>query len=264
MTERVDIIFPVLNRMEFTAVSLDSVASNTQCALVGKLIIVDGGSEDGSLEYVLRRSGMLPFPCEIVRIDEKHVVSAMLAGLCKSSTPIIAKIDNDMVMPPGWLEAGLDVMGRHPELWALGMHGLFGRRDNIGNRTYECTSHIGGVGLFRREAWDGLVPSVAPYFGWTEHQHRSPWGKGWIVPALKAFPMDGLPFEPYSGLSQTYIRKGWQRDNGMYDEKERDLWSQRFPSENVATLNGEMRRLLIDHDAHDVGHEDGTDVRMFI
>jgi len=256
MTERVDILFPVLNRLEFTAISLDSVSRNTQSALVGKLIIVDGGSVDGAYEYVKKRSDHLPFPCEIMRIDEKHVVSAMLEGLRRSHTTIIAKIDNDMVMPPDWLEAGVDVMGRHQELWALGMHSLFGRRECVGNRTYESSSHVGGVGLFRREAWDGLVPTVAPYFGWTEHQHRSPWKKGWIVPAIKAFPMDGLPFEPYIGLSKTYIKNGWQRDNGVYDEKERDLWSQRFPSENVDTLNEEMRRLLIDHDAHNIGSEE--------
>lgn len=230
---KVDLFMPTCNRLEYTKVALESLLQTTDRTLVNQLILVDSRSEDGTREYlgeVLKRS--LPFSAVLLNVGERHIVNSMQAARDAAKSPVIAKIDSDSVPPPGWLPVALEVMNRNPALWALGIV----PRDNSVvpadvkvERTCESDKYVGGVGLFRREAWKDLKPEKAPYWGWTTHQYNSSWGKGWLKPYLPLFLLDQLPFEPFVGLRKRYFNLGWHRTTGGYSEAQEKCWTWKYP-----------------------------------
>jgi hypothetical protein len=151
----------------------------------------------------------------------------------------IAKIDNDTIVPPGWLPAALDIMRRYPNVDLLGIEPwtpdrkLFPRwveplspePENHWKFQPWPTSHIGGIGLFRRSAFERFgrpVPnSNDGRFGFTEWQWQHPrMVKAFIQPPLPVFLLDHLPFEPWVSLSRKYESEGVQRNVGwMYDAR---------------------------------------------
>lgn len=232
-SKKVDLFIPTYNRLEYVKVCLESVFEATDPKLVNQLIVVDGRSEDGTDKYVKDALKKSPFKSTFLSIPERHVVHAMLAAKKVSQSTIIAKIDSDTVPCPGWLGVSLDVIHRHPKLWALG---VLPRTPSVvppregERRDYRPVSHVGGVGLFRAAAWDNLMPGPAPFHGWTAHQRRSSWEKGWIRPDLPIFLLDQMPFEPFIRLRQHYFKKGWHRTNKSGRSLEwKSLWSWKFP-----------------------------------
>ena len=232
--QKVDILVPTYNRLEFTQIVLDTLVETTNPGLVGKLVIIDAGSTDGTLEYLeFWSSKKRPFKTEFHTIGDRHVVASMLKALTISGTPLIAKIDSDTVVPPGWLDACVSVMDDHPELWSLGVEARVDDDNPVsadGPRTYIESKFVGGIGLFRREAWAGAVPRLSPFQGWTEHQSKQPWKKGWISPLLRTFLLDHLPMPRFKELSERYVADGWQRLVwGSYPAAKSNLWEWKYP-----------------------------------
>lgn len=232
--EKVTLLFPTFNRLEFTKVALEALINNTNPDLVDRLLIVDTGSEDGTVEYVTKRiSAPMPFPSSFISIPEKHVVNTMLTAYEASTTPLIAKVDSDTVVPKGWLDACVSVMKRNPEFWVLGIEPFTDIKDcPPEERGGKDAEFIGGIGLFRRDAWRDLHPGTPPFFGWTEHQSRSKWKKAWLKPAMNVFLLDHLPFEPWLSLAKAYAKKKWQRPWAPYTEEISSRWEWRFPDWN--------------------------------
>ncbi len=231
---KVDILVPTYNRLEFTQIVLESLVETTNPGLVGKLIVMDAGSTDGTLEFLKTWSlKNHPLKTELHTISDRHVVASMLKALTISSTPLIAKIDSDTVVPPGWLDACLPVMEANQDLWALGVEARWDDPNPVsadGPRTYIESKFVGGIGLFRRKAWEGAVPRKAPFQGWTEHQSKQSWKKGWIAPLVRTFLLDHLPMPRFKGLNERYVTEGWQRDVwGSYQDSNSTLWEWKYP-----------------------------------
>lgn len=235
---KVDILVPTYNRLEFTKIVLDNLVDTTNPELVSKLIIMDAGSDDGTLEFLkFWSSKYRPFKTELHTIGDRHVLASMLKALTISDTPFMAKIDSDTVVPPGWLDACVPVLEANPELWTLGVEARCDDDNPVadytagdGPRTYIDTRFVGGIGLFRREALKGAVPRASPYQGWTEHQTLQPWKKGWISPLLRTFLLDHLPMPRFKELSENYVSEGWQRCVwGSYPLKKSHLWEWKYP-----------------------------------
>lgn len=225
---KVSLFMPVWNRREFTEVALGTLLENTTASLIEEFLVVDTGSHDGAdgvVETLIREA---PFRSRLTRIKNPHVVSAMQTARDTLRTEWVAKIDSDTVPPPGWLEECLGVIGRHPELWALGIEPFTDFRKEE-TRGYKDAVHVGGIGLFRRKAWEGLAAQKAPFFGWTEHQHKGKWKKGWLDPALPVILLDRLPFDPYRSLTEAYRKRKWQRFWGWYPVDQPHRWDWRFP-----------------------------------
>jgi hypothetical protein len=151
--------------------------------------------------------------------------------------PIFAKVDNDLLVPPGWLGTMLGVLDRNPELGILGMAaGWTGEpEDWDGVHTWTPASHIGGVGLIRRAIFDGRArPEPARVrFGWTEWQGANEdVQRGWVTPPIDAIQLDLLPFEPWASLTAEYVAKGWQRKWPPYQKISTALWEWAFPQIN--------------------------------
>jgi len=234
-TARVSILVPTFNRLSFTTEVLENLFRNTSPLQVKEVLIVDTGSTDGTLERVQEIAlNVRDFKVRVISIKEKHVVATMVTALQETRTEYIAKIDSDTIVPPGWLEACLQVMGKHPDLTVLGLHSSIPshipQMMPITGYSYTPVKHIGGIGLFHRQAWTGLKPGAPPFWGWTGHQEEARWIKGWLNPPIHSILLDQLPFSPWVDLTAKYVKNGWQRGWHSYDKASSAIWQWKYPN----------------------------------
>jgi hypothetical protein len=268
-----DILFLAKNRLEFTRETLAALERNTNWDLVRSVCVWDDGSERETADYLKSWFDRMTVkywrvPKGLVWLIAGHrgvgapasVMNLFLGDpfWTEESRPdLFAKIDNDTVVPPGWLDACYAVMEAHPELDLLGIEPPASRVPKIAGgrrcitpetdyRTWRggyyesgdlpagsvlvpgyapCQS-IGGIGLMRTRAFLENAP-LKPhsiYGGFTEWQLQHPHvTKGWMVPPLEVFLLDRLPMEPWASLSRRYEAKGWQRPWSKYP-KDSTLW----------------------------------------
>lgn len=235
-----DIVFLAHGRPEFMRASADALHKNTNWELVDRILWYTDG-----LTYMSNVPGNSPMQRKLTLICDVlgGPVNIMNHYLANNPAPVLAKIDNDVIVPPGWLDRGLDVMRSHPELSFLGLEPPASRtRSPYGGKLpaapeahamackstgYARCDAIGGVGFMRTSAWAGRAPMVqhSTYGGFTDWQLRHPdLVKGWIIPPLKLFLLDRLPIEPWASLSRKYEAAGMQR-----------FWT-RYPMEAAPSL----------------------------
>jgi glycosyltransferase involved in cell wall biosynthesis len=236
-----DVLFLACNRLEFTRASFTTLVANTDWSLVDTLWIYDDGSTDGTREWLGDQGN--PGCKQVIEIRSNLGAPAAIMNdylsrtePYKGSTGMFAKIDNDVIVPPGWLNACVDIMERRPLLDLLGIEPAISRTPHYAggvrskapendfagidfNTCAPCDS-IGGVGLMRRRPFV-KHPDMRPHSthgGFTEWQiAHADVLKAWAVPPLNVFLLDRLPTEPWASLSRGYIAKGWQRAWSGYD-----------------------------------------------
>lgn len=246
---KIDILYLACGRPEFTQASLSSLLLHTNPALVDRLLICLDGGADIRLSAIAGLTANMMFDHFVNRERHGGPVAIMNKFLDQPGAPIFAKIDNDVILPPGWLDAAAAVMQENPTLDFLGIEPPASRTRNPSrivhmagppavpeDRTcqggYASTYCVGGVGLFRRSVFEGR-PRMAPHhsgrggFGeWQLLHHEVT--KGWIVPPLKLFLLDRLPFEPWLSLSKKYNAEGIQRPWTNYEDtpaNAAELWA---------------------------------------
>lgn len=260
----IDILYLAKGRPEFTEASFHSLIQNTNWSAVRKLFIYTDGDKmpikllhnywmysckeqwhalsDAGVRGIVSWSEVLNGPVAIM----SHFVSHF------SGPDLFAKIDNDVMVPPGWLEQCLQVMEASPELGLLGIEPPASRtpapwaqgipapapelwKRKSGSLTwgemrgYAVCDSIGGIGLMRRSAFAGRRPmrphatnGVGGFTDWQlEHKDVV---KGWVTPPLNLFLLDRLPFEPWASLSKKYIAEGIQRPWTNYPASASHLW----------------------------------------
>ena len=167
---------------------------------------------------------------------------------------MLAKTDNDAMLPPGWLRQSLSVMDRHPELSMLGIEAMYPvNPDPTITRTYTPAQFVSGLGLYRRAVFSRSRPTVINrYFGLEEWQQaqRGRLRVGWITPALPVFLLDRMPNDPWRRYADSYTQRGWQRAWPAYNPAD-TLWHWRWPdykpAESVAPSVPAPSRLNIAH-----------------
>ena len=161
-----------------------------------------------------------------------------MAAFIPGTSEVFAKIDNDVIVPPGWLETCLAVMEANPRLELLGIEPPLSRNasprprpidpaeTSPGPLGYCPCEAIGGIGLMRRSAFESRPPMVphSVYGGFTDWQLKHKPVCGWIAPPLKVFLLDRLPIEPWASLSKSYIAQGQQRFWQNYKPEDHELW----------------------------------------
>ncbi len=107
---RVSVVIPTWNGEDLLPRVLDSLGS--QAFRDFETIVVDNGSEDGSLDLLARR-----YPdVRVVGLPRNEgFASAVNAGIAASRGEIVALLNNDAVPRPGWLAALLAAADAHPE-----------------------------------------------------------------------------------------------------------------------------------------------------
>lgn len=218
----IDVLYLAWNRLEYTQASFGFLLENTDWRQVSRLVIYDDGSTDGTCEWL--RDNVSDCPVEIgFRTRELRSPPAIMDDyLSRNPAKVWAKIDNDIAVPPRWLNRMTRVMDAHPELAALGMAaGWTGvKRGKLG---CQPCSHIGGVGLFRTEHIPLPVWSRGR-FGWTEQQHKTPSIQtAWVTPDVQAVQLDLIPEEPWASLADYYRAKKWAREWPKYEDP--SLWA---------------------------------------
>jgi len=212
-----EILYLAYNRLAYTQASFRLLRENTNWRRVSRLIVYDDGSTDGTAEWLEEAGMQVPVPVFEFRPIHFGAPAATRNDYASTSeADIVVKIDNDIAVPPLWLEAMLSVMKRSPQLELLGMdggrHGVADPYVPPSRCHWEDASHIGGVGAIRLSALHRRPAVMARgRFGWTEWQHRHEPVRGWITPGLAVAQLDLIPEQTWETLAADYVAKGWAR-----------------------------------------------------
>lgn len=223
----IDLLFVAYKRLEFAKAAFENLVANTNWSKVRTLYIyIDGNTNEPS---ELRAWLMAQNPPVNVRVRAAEYggpVAIMNDYLRGHDAPIFGKIDDDTMVPAGWLDTCLEVMDKHPVVDLLGIEAFYQVVPEKCERGYVAAKHIGGIGLMRTSAFEKEKPKARGRFGFTEFQHEHPEIiKGWLNPSLPVFLLDRLPIEPWFSLSKQYEAKGWQRPWPHYSEDtHKHLW----------------------------------------
>lgn len=223
-----DILYLAWNRLEFTQFSWQMLMENTSWDRVSKLVVCDDRSEDGTAGWLRKQLKGAPVETDFREDALRSVPAVMNRYIASAEAEWFAKIDNDIIVPPFWLEAMQSVIATNPEVELLGMeagrgNGRSGDWDGI--YRFEPGSHVGGVGLMSVEAFARRTKMSEGdgRFGFTEWQHEYRPVRGWINPDLPVVSLDRVPFEPWVSLAEKYVEKEWARPWGKYHERA-DYW----------------------------------------
>lgn len=224
----VDVVFCAHNRQHFTEFAFRCLLENTSWDRVRALHVYDDASEDGTKDMLHDMLDFVELPCEkhFHDVEFGSPVGVMNDYVGSADSERFAKIDNDIVVPAGWLDALIDTMDAHPHVDILGMEsGRMGipASDFDGVYGVEHARWIGGVGLLRTSVL-GTRPQMTPNgrFGWTEWQREYRPNIAWIIPDLALSDLSRIPFDPWQSLSESYKEAEWERDWPKYHER----WSQ--------------------------------------
>jgi GT2 family glycosyltransferase len=128
----VSIVVPTFNRLALLQRCLDKIAKNVDCG--HEVIVVEGGSTDGSREWLSHRSGVRV----ILEEQKQGAVHAFNLGFRAASTPYVMWLNDDAYPLPGAVEAALSMI-QHPEMDDVGMIAFYHTWDNDRNILDEVT-----------------------------------------------------------------------------------------------------------------------------
>ena len=213
-----DLLYLTHNRRAFTALTFELLVQNTNWSLVDNLIVYDDASTDGAREEVSSRLSRVPVPAEIRDHNWGSPVAVMNDYVSRTDSEFFCKVDNDLALPPGWLDVFIGVMERYPDIQLLGSESPFmgpPPADWDGEYGFTNWRHIGGNGLMRTDFFRSTGPmDVDGYHGFTGHQWKWKPVRGWVTPDLMLCLLDRCPVEPWVSLSKEYVAAGWQRKWG--------------------------------------------------
>jgi glycosyltransferase involved in cell wall biosynthesis len=222
--------------LAFTQETFNTLLLNTDWEQIHCLFIIDDGSIDGTSEWLEANAGRASTDVRMIHTHFGSPVSAMVHFIESADAPILAKIDNDTMVPPGWLRQSLDVLDRHPELDLLGIEAMYPHiNDSSLPRDYTPAEFISGLGLYRSSVFSQSRPQTyQKYYGLEEWQmaQGAHLVRGWISPALPVFLLDRTPLPPWTAWAGEYIRLGWQRSWPKYPP-DSTLWHWHWPNAKI-------------------------------
>jgi len=103
------------NRRELLRACLQSLAHQTHANY--EVIVIDNGSEDGSVDLVQEVVPSYPVPLRLIRNSENRgFCAANNQGFAASKSEMVALLNNDAEAEPGWLEALEAAIERAPDV----------------------------------------------------------------------------------------------------------------------------------------------------
>jgi len=221
----VEILYCAWNRREFTEVSFELLKRNTKWSNVSRLVVYDDGSEDGTREYLEAQRAENLDTQLISGFELRHggwnsTGATMNDYISLAEGELFVKVDNDIAMPPGWLERVCSAWYRNQDYELVGMeaawNGAYKGDKRPSAYTIAPARHIGGVGLMRVKAFEWRRPVPLSLgkngrAGFTIWQHRYHPKAGWLKPDLPNVQLDKIPEEPWASLAKQYVQEGWAR-----------------------------------------------------
>jgi glycosyltransferase involved in cell wall biosynthesis len=110
----VTVVVPTRGRAAYLEVTLDSLCRQRSRA-AHELLVVDDGATDATPDVAER------FGVRLIRHGEQRSLNAARnSGIREARADVIAFVDDDVFVPPGWLDALVEGVERHPEAEAFG------------------------------------------------------------------------------------------------------------------------------------------------
>lgn len=110
----VTVVVPTRGRAAYLEVTLDSLRRQ-RTRTPHELLVVDDGATDSTPEVAER------FGVRLIRHGERRSLNAARnTGLREANAELVAFVDDDVLVPPGWLDALVEGAERHPEAEAFG------------------------------------------------------------------------------------------------------------------------------------------------
>ena len=111
----VSVVVPTRGRAAYLEVTLDSLlAQRTEAE--HEIVVVDDGSADATAAVVAARPGVR----YVAHGETRGLNSARNTGLREAGAALIAFVDDDVLVPPGWVGALVEGAARHPRAEAFG------------------------------------------------------------------------------------------------------------------------------------------------
>jgi glycosyltransferase involved in cell wall biosynthesis len=111
----VSVVVPTRGRAAYLEVTLDSLlAQRTEAAY--EIVVVDDGAADATAAVVAAR----PDVRHVAHGETRGLNAARNTGLREAEAALVAFVDDDVLVPPGWLGALVEGARRHPRADAFG------------------------------------------------------------------------------------------------------------------------------------------------
>lgn len=110
----VSLVATLLNEAGSLKAWWESILAQTR--LPDELVVVDGGSRDGTAEMMRELSSSAPFPVKFEVMEGCGIGAGRNLAIEKASYPVIAVTDGGCVLHPEWLERLLRPMEEDPEV----------------------------------------------------------------------------------------------------------------------------------------------------
>jgi glycosyltransferase involved in cell wall biosynthesis len=230
---RIDVLFLAWNRLRFTKMSFNCLYENTDWSLIDRLVVYDDGSEDGTREWLDKQLPRIPVSAAEVRHAGWNSPAAIMNDyVALAESDYFMKVDNDVCLPANWLEPALCAVDKYPGIDLFGMEvGMSGNfPEPVHCQDIINARHIGGIGLMKTHAFivnRGISSSLGKHRrdGFTIWQYRNPVIAAWLTPDPMVVQLDRIPDDPWASMTREYIEKGWNREWGPYEERDRLWWS---------------------------------------
>jgi glycosyltransferase involved in cell wall biosynthesis len=114
MDPAMTVVVPTRGRAAYLEVTLDSLRRQ-RTRTAHELLVVDDGATDATPEVAQR------FGARLVRHGEQRSLNAARnSGIRAAVADLIAFVDDDVLVPPGWVDALVEGAARHPDAEAFG------------------------------------------------------------------------------------------------------------------------------------------------
>lgn len=110
----ISVIMPVRNEGGFIARSLGAVLSQNNLERPPQVILVDGESDDDTVEVALETATDAGKPIAIINNPERTAPSALNLGLANAIGRVVVRVDGHCEIPPDYLSSCLDLLQSIP------------------------------------------------------------------------------------------------------------------------------------------------------
>ncbi len=134
----ISVLVPSYNHAPFIERTLRSIFSQT--LKPKKLLVIDDGSKDESVEIIKRVLQVCPFESEFIFRENLGLCATLNEGFAKTSGEFFAYVSSDDVWLPSFLEKRIALLKKRPQaVLAYGHSYLINETDEI----FDCTKHWG-------------------------------------------------------------------------------------------------------------------------
>jgi GT2 family glycosyltransferase len=111
----VSVVVPTRGRAAYLEVTLDSLLGQ-RGGIPHEILVVDDGDDGATADVVRARPAVRYVP----HGARRGLNAGRNTGVRDSAAPLVAFVDDDVLVSPGWLEALVEGAGRHPDAEAFG------------------------------------------------------------------------------------------------------------------------------------------------